>query len=104
MEVLSKGTIQSLLIALGDKLNNVNDLSTDVTDMKFEVRRKSDDVVCETNKTVLFDSDYPMTAICEIDTTLGGYVAGDTYKIYLSYVSGSEHPKLDAARFRVEND
>jgi hypothetical protein len=45
-----------------------------------------------------------MTAILQIDTTLIGYVAGHTYKVYLSFVDGSSVPIKGPHEFRVEDD
>ena len=103
MEVLKKGTVQSLLVPLRDRLNNVNDLAT-ITNPRFDTKKKSDDSACESNKSVFLDTDYPMTAICEIDTTLSGYTAGEEYKLYLKFTSGSENPVLGPVFFRVEDD
>lgn len=103
MEVIKKGSVESLLVALGDRLNNVTTLNT-VSGLKFDTRKKSDNAVCQTNVNCTVDSDYPMTAICEIDTTLVAYVPAEEYKLYLKYSSGTEFPVLGPIFFRVEDD
>lgn len=103
MEVLEKGTIQSLLVALRDRLGNVSSLTT-VSSLRFDTKKKSDNSAVQSNVTAVLDADYPMTAICEIDTTLSGYVAGEEYKLYLKYTSGTESPLLGPIYFRVEDD
>ena len=103
MEVLTKGSIESLIVALGDRLGNITDLNA-VSDLKFDTKKKLDNTAIETNKTIAVDSDYPMTAICEIDTTLSGYVVGEEIKLYIKYTAGSESPILGPRFFRVEND
>lgn len=104
MEALKKGTVQSLLVAVRDRLNNVDNLSTDVSSLRFDTKKKSDMTACETNKLCATDSDYPMTAICEIDTTLVSYVAKEEYALYLKYSAGTENPVLGPVYFRVEDD
>ncbi len=103
MEVLKKGTIESLLVPLRDRLGNIDDLNV-VTSLLFDTRKKSDNVAAQSNVAVVLDSDYPMTAICSIDTTLAAYVGGEEYKLYLKYTAGTESPILGPIFFRVEDD
>ncbi len=103
MEVLKKGTIQSLLVPLRDRLGNVVTLAS-LTNPRFDTKKKSDDSACESNKAVFLDADYPMTAICEIDTTIAAYTAGEEFKLYFKFTSGSESPVIGPVFFRVEND
>jgi hypothetical protein len=103
MEVIKKGSIEPLMVALRDRLENIEDLSL-VGDPKFDVRRKSDDVVCQSDVLWTVDADFPMTAVCLIDTTQANYVAGDEYKLYLKYTSGSESAVKGPLFFRVEDD
>lgn len=103
MEVLTKGSIESLLVPVRDRLGNIDDLA-DVTNLKFDTKEKVTATAVQTNVNAVLDSDYPMTAICEIDTTLAGYVAGAEYHLYLKYVAGSESPILGPVPFRVEAD
>lgn len=101
MEVLKKGTIEPILVGLRDRLENLTDLSG-VTNLKFDVKKKSDGSAVSSNLTCTFEE---MTAICLIDTTLAGYVAGGgTYKLYLKFDDGVEHPVLGPIFFRVEDD
>lgn len=103
MEVIKKGSVESLGVALRDRLGNVLTLAS-VTSLTFDVRAKSDNSVIQSNVTPLLDADYPMMALCGIDTTLSGYVGGDEYKLYLKYTTGSESPILGPRFFRVEDD
>jgi len=103
MEVLTKGTVEALVVAMRDRLDNVTDLSL-VLNRFFDVRRKSDDVSVQSNVPWTVDPDFPMSAVCEIDTTLSAYQVGDTYKLYLRYSSGSESPVKGPLEFRVEGD
>jgi len=103
MEVLKKGSIESLVVALRDRLGNVSTLAT-VTNLKFDTKKKSDNTAVQSNVNAALDADIPMSAICEIDTTLAGYVAGEEYKLYVKYAAGSEAPILGPRFFRVEDD
>jgi len=103
MEVLTKGTIEPLMVALRDRLENIDDLST-VLNPKFSTRKKSDDSAVESNKTWTVDPGFPMTALCLIDTTVSAYDAGETYKLYLTWEDGSQSPLKGPIEFRVEGD
>lgn len=106
MEVLKKGSIEALLIPLRDRLNNVTTLAT-VSNLMFDTKKKTDNSAVQSNALVTVDSDYPMTAICEIDTTLAGYdVTPDDaeFKLYIKYTVGTEAPLLGPIYFRVEDD
>jgi hypothetical protein len=103
MEVIKKGSIESLLVPLRDRLGNIQSLG-DVTSLKFDTKAKADDADVEIDKIATFDVDLPMTAICPIDSTLAGYDAGQEYKLYLKYTAGSESPVLGPIKFRVEDD
>jgi len=103
MEVLKKGTIEPLLIALRDRLGNIDDLTL-VSGPLFDVKAKSNNAAVQTNSPWTVDAGEPMTAICLIDTTLVGYVPGDEYKLYLKYTAGSESPVKGPIEFRVEDD
>ena len=105
MEVIKKGSIESLMVPLRDRLNNVDDLSVDVTNLRFDTKKKSDGGAVENNISCAFDlPDNPMVAICSIDSTLVAYVAGEEYKLYLKYTAGSESPILGPVFFRIEDD
>lgn len=103
MEVLKKGSIESLLVAMRDRLGNISDLTV-VSTLRFDTRKKSDDSAVQTNSLVALDPEYPMTAICSIDTTLAGYVGGEEYKLYIKYTAGTEAPVKGPVFFRVEDD
>ena len=103
MEVLKKGTIESLLVALGDRLNNVTTLAP-ISTLVYDTKKKSDNSAVQTGQLAAVDPDYPMTAICLIDTTLAGYTAFEEFKLYIKYTSGSESPILGPIFFRVEDD
>jgi hypothetical protein len=106
MEVIKKGSIEPLLVALGDRLNNVLTLSS-VTSLVFDTKKKSDNTAIQTDSLAVVDTDYPMTAICQIDSTLAGYdvsVDDAEFKLYIKYTVGTEAPILGPIFFRVEDD
>lgn len=103
MEVLKKGSLEPLLVALRDRLGNIDDLSI-VSNPKFDVKAKSDDAAVQTDSVWTVDPGFPMVAICLIDTTLVAYIPGDEYKLYLKYTAGSESPIKGPLEFRVEDD
>ncbi len=103
MEVLKKGTIEPLLVALRDRLANVDNLGL-VSNLQFYVHAKSDDSSVQPDTAVQLDGDFLMTAICLIDTSLVAYVGEAEYKLYLKYDYGVEHPVLGPIFFRVEDD
>lgn len=104
MEVLNKGTIEPIVVVLRDRLGNVVDLSTDVTNVLYSTHEKVAKTAVQTDQPATFDGDYPMYALCEIDTTLAGYVVGEEYLLYLKYTAGSETPRIGPVPFRVEAD
>ena len=103
MEVIKKGSVESLIVALRDRLGNVSDLN-DVTSLLFDTKKKENNAACETNKVIVIDPEYPMSAVCSIDTTLVAYEAGKEYKLYIKYTAGSEAPVIGPRFFRVEDD
>ncbi len=103
MEVLKKGTIESLVVPLRDRLENILTLAS-VTTLQFDTKKKSDNSAIQSNVACVLDADFPMSAICSINTTLAGYVSGEEYKLYLKYTAGSESPVLGPIFFRVEDD
>lgn len=103
MEVIKKGSIEPLLVVLRDRLENVITLAG-VTSLQFDTKKKSDGSAVQSNVAAILDTDFPMTASCSINTTLAAYVAGEEYKLYIKYTSGSESPVLGPQFFRVEDD
>lgn len=103
MEVIKKGSIEALLVPLRDRLGNVVTLAT-VTGLVFDTKKKSDNSSVQTGTGTTFDVDFPMTVICEINSSLSGYVAGEQYKLYLRYTAGTEAPILGPLYFRIEDD
>lgn len=103
MEVLTKGTIEPLMVAIRDRLNNISSLAL-VDGKLFDVDKKSDDSSVVVNGVWFVDADYPMYAICMIDTTISGFTPGDEYKLYVKWNSGSEQVKKGPLYFRVEDD
>lgn len=100
METIVKGSIESLAVALRDRLNNVSNLTV-VSSPLFYVHDEETDAAVQPLTPFTIDPDFPMTAICEIDTTLAAYVKGGTYNLYVKYTSGSESPVLGPEKFRV---
>jgi hypothetical protein len=73
----------------------------------FDTKKKSDNAAVQTNSLAVVDADYPMTAICQIDSTMAGYdVTPDDaeFKLYIKYTVGTEAPILGPIYFRVEDD
>lgn len=103
MEVIHKGSVEPLLVGLNDRLRNISTLD-DVTGKLFDVKRKSDDTACQSNEVWVVDADYPMYAICLIDTTLANYTPGDEYKLYVKWESSGEQVVKGPFFFRVESD
>jgi hypothetical protein len=103
MEVLTKGTVEVLIVPLADRLKNISDLD-DVTGKLFDIKRKSDDGAVITNGSWFTDADYPMYALCNIDTTDSDFTPGDEYKLYLKWDSGAEQVRKGPFYFRVEDD
>jgi hypothetical protein len=100
MDTIVKGSVESLLVALRDRLNNLTDAST-LSSPLFYVHDEETDAAVQPDTPWTVDPDFPMTAICEVDTTLVAYVKGKTYNLYLKYTTGSEHPVLGPEPFRV---
>lgn len=103
MEVLKKGTVESLLIAMRDRLEVLTDLD-DVTNRLFDVRRKDDNSAVVNNAVWFTHATKPMTGIFTIDTTLAGFVAGEEYKLYIKFTSGVDIVVKGPIFFRVEDD
>jgi hypothetical protein len=103
MEVITKGSVEPLMVALRDRLNNVDDL--DIVDGKlYDVKRKSDDEDVQMNQVWVVDPDYPMYALCVIDSTLSDYTPGDEYKLYVKWTEGGAQVVKGPLYFRVEAD
>jgi len=103
MEAIKKGTVESLIVVLKDRLENLEDISA-VGDMRFFVHKKEDDSLVQPDSVPAFDAEEPMWAICPIDTTLAAYEANKEYKLYVKYTAGSEAPVLGPENFRVVSD
>ncbi len=103
MEAIKKGTVESLIVVLGDRLENLNDVSG-ITDLRFFVHKKEDDSLVQPDSVPAFDVEEPMWVVCSIDTTLGAYEADKTYKLYLKYTAGTEAPILGPELFKVVSD
>jgi hypothetical protein len=103
MEVLQKGTVESLLIAMRDRLEVLTDLD-DVTNRLFDTTRKDDDSPVQTNVAWFTHASKPMTGIFTIDTTLAAYVPGEEYKLYIKFTSGVDTVVKGPIFFRVEDD
>ena len=100
-EVLKQGTIEPLIVNLRDRLGTIDDLATDVTNLRF-------DVIASDGTTFKVTNGVPSTvgtkAICLIDTTTGGGWPDDEYTLWIKYTDGSASPVLYAGKFRVEAD
>jgi hypothetical protein len=103
VEVIKKGSVEPLLVATRDRLSNISTLGG-VTNLRFQVKDKLDDTEVQPDTPATLDTDFPMTAICEIDTSLAGYEHNHEYKLYLKFDDGSAAPILGPHFFRVEDD
>lgn len=103
MEVITKGSVEPLMVALRDRLNNVDDLTV-VSGKLYSVKKKSDDSAVQTNQTWVVDPDFPMYALCMIDTTLAAYTPGDTYKLYVKWDESGSQVVKGPLYFNVESD
>lgn len=103
MEVIKKGSVESIIVAMGDRLENINDLGT-VTNLRYFVHKKSDNSLVQPDSIPASDPDELMWAICTIDTTLSAYEVDMEYKLYVKYQAGSEAPILGPRNFRVVSD
>lgn len=103
MEVLTKGTVEVLIVPLRDRLSNIDSLDV-VGGKLFDIDRKSDDESVVANGVWFTDVDHPMYALCNIDTTLSDFTPGDEYKLTIKWTSGSEQVKKGPFYFRVEDD
>ena len=103
MEVITKGSVEPLMVALRDRLGNIETLD-DVTGKLFDVKKKSDDSNVHLNQVWFIDDDFPMYALCMIDTTVAAYTPGDEYKLYVKWTEGSAQVVKGPLYFRVELD
>jgi hypothetical protein len=90
-------------VPLRDRLNNIENL-TDLSNLKFDTKDKEAATPVQSNVNIATDVDNPMWALCEIDTTLAGYVVDTEYALYVKYTNGSEAPILGPVFFRVVSD
>jgi len=103
MEVIKKGSVESIMVGLRDRLGNIEDLAL-VTNLRFDTKKKDDNAAVESDKAIALDPEYPMMAVCSIDSTLAGYAPNEEYKLYIKYTAGSEAPVKGPLFFRVEDD
>lgn len=103
MEVITKGSVEPLMVALRDRLDNIETLD-DVSGKLYDVKKKSDDSNVHLGQVWFIDEDFPMYAICMIDTTLAAYTPGDEYKLYVKWTEGSSEVVKGPLFFRVESD
>lgn len=90
---LNKGTIEHVIVDVGDSLENLTDLTG--KSARFSVR--------EIGATSFVEADVPatvvgMSAFCLIDTTQVGYVTG-RYELFLKFTSLPEEPVLGPIEF-----
>lgn len=103
MEVITKGSVEPLMVALRDRLDNITDLSV-VSGKLYDVKKKSDDSNVHMAQVWVVDSDFPMYAICMIDSTLASYTPGDEYKLYVKWDESGSQVVKGPFFFRVESD
>ena len=94
METLIKGTTETLVAKLDDRLDNVTDLTTYNVD--YKVTSEDDDSVIQNWTPV--NSKSGMKVFILVNTTGAGWVIG-TYKLYVRPTIGSEQPILGPWEF-----
>ncbi len=103
MEVIKKQSIESIIVPVRDRLQNLESLA-EVSNLRFYVRKKSDDSAVQSDTVPALDDDEPFWCICPIDTTLEAFVPDEEYKLYIKYGIGAESPILGPIFFRVVSD
>lgn len=99
MEVLKKGTNEPILVSLRDALENITSLAS-VSNLRFDVKDKAGALLI-TDQVATYEG---MVAICVVNTTPAGFVAGDQYRLYLKFTDGSQSPIIGPILFGVEDD
>ena len=97
--VLRSGTKEYLLVNVGDRIENVDDLSA--LNPTFSVYDPNDTPM-QVNVPANVIAGFLMVAQCLIDTTAGGGWPSNKYRLYLSLSASPEAPILGPVVFRVE--
>lgn len=95
---LTQGTIETLLIDIEDRLENLGNLET--AGAVFTVRDKNNDDKM-TDVLVTVDPAFPLRAQCVVDTTFGGVWETGKYVVYISFQNNPDTPVIRAGDFVV---
>lgn len=95
---LNKGTIEYIKVVVVDHNPDtaITDLSTHTPQFKIDDIPFTTNVVAYTTATAS-----GMILYCLIDTTIAGFIAGDTYGLYVKFDVSPEFPVLGPATFKV---
>ena len=85
---LAKGTIENVEVSMIDNTGQTTDLGA--TAPKYDV---VDDLGANVVSNVTATAS-GMTIHCRVDTTIGGYVAGNHYNLYVKFTIGTESPRI----------
>lgn len=96
---IRSGSIEYILVTVGDHLENVASLS--LLNPTFSVYDENDDLMI-TNQVANTDIDQPMVALCLIDTTTSGGWTSGKYRLELKLQAAPETPILAPVEFMVE--
>lgn len=97
--VLRSGTIEYLLITLGDHLDFVDDIAP--LSPMFTVY-DPEDTIMQGPVAADVNAATPMIARCNVNTTTGGNWPSNRYRLYLALTASPEFPILGPVIFRVE--
>lgn len=98
-QVLRSGTVEYILVHLGDHLEFVDDIAP--LNPSFEVY-DPDDLVMQALTPADVNAATPMTARCNVNTSTGGGWPSNRYRLYLHLTATPEAPILGPIIFRVE--
>jgi hypothetical protein len=96
MEHLTKGTKEYLVVDIEDRLGGITTLVG--TNPIFDVRVRDATGWVQQNQVVSVNV---MKALCLIDTTLAGYVAGSVFELFITFTAAPEAPRLGPFAFDV---
>lgn len=85
---LAKGSIENVEVSMIDNTGQTTDLAP--TGPKYDV---VDDLGASIVSNVTATAS-GMTIHCRIDTTIGGYVSGNHYNLYVKFTLGTESPRI----------
>ncbi len=97
--ILNSGTIEYILVRLGDHLEFVNDIAP--LNPMFTVY-DPDDQIMQGPVAADVNAATPMVARCNVNTTTGGGWPSNRYRLFLELTASPEAPVIGPVIFRVE--